>query len=383
MRKVLILATLFFAASTIHAQIIRTDGAVLMVSPTATVVTPGGVSIQSSGSVQNAGTVYLGDDWVNNGQGLTGSLNGTVDFNGNQTQFISGSAITDFSFLRVSNPTGIMLSNNVNIEKTLIFNSGKIITGPYEVRMINTPTNPIVGAGLNTYINGNLRVAFDTNTQASYKYEIGSSEYAPLTLTLQQIADPGTMLAYTVAGPSSQENVPTVGASAMDPFARVDRHWVLSQSGMVFAGFDATFDYSNSAYTGTPQDYQIRHKDPISGWQTENTSNNGSVASSVQRDGLFVIGELANTSVFETSASSIQVFPNPATETLQLSGEELLQGETTLSLIDFTGKVVWTDSQILFGSLTIDLRKPQISPGAYVLALHDINRTNHIRFIVR
>ncbi|MFM7768636.1 MAG: T9SS type A sorting domain-containing protein, partial [Bacteroidota bacterium] len=80
---------------------------------------------------------------------------------------------------------------------------------------------------------------------------------------------------------------------------------------------------------------------------------------------------------------SIQVFPNPATETLQLSGEELLQGETTLSLIDYTGKVVWTDSQILFGSLTIDLRKPQISPGAYVLALHDINRTNHIRFIVR
>jgi hypothetical protein len=382
-KRIFFLLAVFVFTENLFAQTIRTDGAIINIGSTATIVTPGSVSIQSTGSVQNAGTVYLGGDWVNNGLGLIGSLNGTVDFNGNQTQFISGSSITDFSFLRVSNPVGILLSNNVNVEKTLIFNNGKITTGPYEVRMINTPPNPIAGAGLNTYVNGNLRVAFDINTQASYKYEIGSTEYAPLTLEMQQITDPGTVLAYTVAGPSSQEDFPTLGASALDPFARVNRHWFLSQSGMAFAGFGAEFDFSNSVFTGSPQDYQIRHKDPVSGWQTESTSNNGSLASSVQRDGLFVIGELANTSVVEPNGATIQIFPNPAIETLQIDSEDLLQGETALSLIDYTGRVVWTDSQVLSGTYTLDLRKIQPSPGTYVLALNSKNRINHVRFIVR
>lgn len=362
------------------AQILRTDGAMINVNSTATVLVPSSVSIQAVGGILNAGTIYLKGDWINNGQGLLGALPGTVDFNGNQTQFIGGNNTTTFAFLRQSNSAGIFLSNNVHVGSTLIFNNGKMVTGPYEVRMINYPANAILGASANQYINGNLRVAFDTANAAQYKYEIGSSVYAPIEISINALTDGGTLLAFTTTGASSLENFPTNGASGLDPFARVDRHWILSQSSMLFQDFEATFDFNQSSYTGSVQDYTIRHNDPLLGWVSESTSNNGSTATGVLSDGLFVIGELANTSLYEPQSDSIWIFPNPTNGNFSVFGHE---GKPfSLVVCDITGRPVYKSESDGEVNTSIELASFNPAPGTYILTIQSGKKHHNKRIII-
>lgn len=363
------------------AQTIRTDGAKIRISPTATIVTPGSISIQGNGGVLNSGTVYLKGDWTNSGQGLLDSLPGTVDFNGNVSQMVGGNNITTFAFLRLSNPSGMLLSNNLNVGQTLIFNDGRINTGPYEVRMIQAPANAIVGANASRYINGNLRVAFDSTAFSQYKYEIGSTVYAPVQIRMLNVTDPGTLLAYTNAGPSSLENSPSPGASGIDPFARVDRHWSLSQSGMAFQEFEADFDYALTPSTGNVQDYIIRHRDPALGWLSEATSNNGTTASGVLSDGIFVIGELANTAIAEGSTALINLYPNPSRGKIYVNGLE--QGNCLLSVSDMTGRTVFETFQHSNGTVELNFEALKLSAGTYVLKAQSTNYISNIHFVIQ
>ena len=372
---------LFNFSLLVSAQTIRTDGALINISTTSTVATPGSISIQGNGGILNSGHLYLKGGWTNNGLGLLDSLPGTVDFNGNVSQMVGGNNITNFAFLRLSNPSGIILSNNINIGETLIFTDGKITTGPYEVRMTNVPANAIAGANTSRYINGNLRVAFNSSVQSQYKYEIGSTVYAPVNLRLYNIASAGSMLAYTNSGPASLENFPLPGASGIDPFARVDRHWALAQSGLVFQEFDAEFDFSQTINTGSAQDYIIRHNDPLTGWQSESTSNNGTTATGVLRDGLFVIGELANTAIDEGTTAIIQLYPNPSRGKFFLRGLE--QGEYQLSLFDITGREIFEKLYHSNGNVVLEFDALQLSPGNYVLKAQSTKHISNIQFIVQ
>ncbi len=374
--------TLCFTAG-LNAQILRTDGAIIQVAPTATIYTGGGVSIQSSGSMQNSGTVYLGGDWINNGQGLVGSLPGTVDFNGSQPQFIGGNNVTNFSFLRISNPNAVSLSNNTNVNQTLIFNAGKINTGPYEVRMVSSPANPIIGADANKYVNGNLRVAYNTTTQTQYKYEVGSNVYAPVELTFNNISSGGTMVASTTNGPSSLENFPTSGASGINPSARVNRHWSFSQSGLGYTSFDAEFDYSYSTYSGLPVNYQVRKYTPQSGWSTEISTANGTIATGIVSDGIFVIGELSNTSVSEAPDALLQLAPNPAESHVVVSGWTSLGPEVRLAIVDVLGKEVWGTIMKNAVEINLSLTELDLNYGCYMILASGINGTGTARLIIK
>jgi hypothetical protein len=349
------------------AQTIRTDGAQINISPTATVVVPGSLNIQASGGVLNSGVVYLKGDWINNGSGLVGSLPGTVDLNGVQSQFIGGSNITDFAFLRISNPISVNLSNNINLNQTLIFSSGKINTGPYEVRMISAPANPILGADVNKYVNGNLRVAYNTSGSSTYKYEIGSNVYAPLDLTFNSVTVAGSMVASTANGASSLENFPTAGASGIISTSRVNRHWSVSQSGMVFSSYDAVFDYSNSPFTGTPGNYQVRRYTPQTGWQTEVSVSNGTNALGVTGDGVFVIGELTNTSITEGQSITPMLAPNPSVSYVNVSGLSAFGNDVRLAIVDLLGREVWLSFIQNTDTLQLSFKEMHMKPGIYFL----------------
>lgn len=381
--RILLLLMVFVTTGNLCAQTIRTDGATIHIGSTTTVLTSGGISIQGSGSIRNAGSVYLGGDWINNGQGLVGSLPGTVDFNGSQSQFIGGNNVTNFSFLRISNPAAVNLSNNANVNQTLIFNSGKVNTGPYEMRMSNPPANPILGADVNKYVNGNLRVAFNVSGQSQYKYEIGSNVYAPLELTFNNVSTGGTLVASTTNGPSSLENFPTTGASGINPSARVNRHWSLSQSGLAYTAYDAGFDYSYTSFSGTPANYQIRRYTPQAGWSTEASTSNGGTSLGVTGDGIFVIGELSNTSLMESPYPALQLSPNPAGSYVMVSGLSALGEDVHLAIVDLLGKEVW--SSLLVGTETFELPLTEIGlrPSCYVLMATGTNRSYATRLIIQ
>lgn len=368
LRFFIVSAICFFSLSAM-AQIIRTDGAVLHVSNSSTVLTSGGISIQNNGAIQNAGTIYLGGDWINNGLGLTGALTGNVDFNGNQLQFIGGSSTTTFSLLRITNTSNVALSNNTNIGQTLVFNSGKINTGPYEVRMINPPANPIIGAGVGKYVNGNLRVAYALGNPPSFKYEIGSNAYAPATVSLSSVSNAGTMVASTTSGPSSLENFPTIGASGIDPSARVDRHWSLSQSALAYADYDVTFDYSNTPFTGSPSNYLIRRYRPQSGWQSEITSNNGATASGVLNEGVFVIGESSSTSINNLDSSPFRIHPNPANDRIFLNGLNSFGEKSSITILDLAGRKVFGLETEKSNTAIIDLQPLLLTSGVYTVRI--------------
>ncbi|MFM7079598.1 MAG: T9SS type A sorting domain-containing protein [Bacteroidota bacterium] len=381
--RLLFLSLALIIRGDLFAQTIRTDGAVIHVGSSTAVITPDDISIQQNGSIQNSGTVYLGGDWTNNGLGLVGSLPGTIDFNGNQSQFIGGSNITNFSFLRISNPIAVSLSNNTHVNQTLIFNAGKINTGPYEVRMNNAPANPILGADANKYVNGNLRVAYNTTSPPIYKYEIGSNVYAPLELVFNNVTVSGSMVASTTNGASSLENFPTLGASGINPAARVNRHWSLSQSGLVYSTYDAGFDYSYSPFTGVPFNYQVRRYTPQSGWQTELSVSNGANALGVAGDGIFVIGELSNTSIMESPFNNLLLAPNPSVNFVNISGLNSLGPDVRLAIVDLLGREVWVSLKENADTLQLSLKEMQLKPGCYLFVAKGANGSGTARLIIQ
>jgi hypothetical protein len=84
------------------------------------------------------GNLNLGGDWTQNSGANFYSNNRTVTFNGSSAQAIGGTAATTFAYLTVNNSNGVTLGQNVTVNHTLTFTSGKIATGVNKVIFVST-----------------------------------------------------------------------------------------------------------------------------------------------------------------------------------------------------------------------------------------------------
>src|SRR6188768_3537170 len=120
-----ILFSLLLLATISQAQTGNVTNAVVNITPGTIVTTNGGLILQSSGAIDNSGSIRLTGDWTNDALGLINSSPGTVEFNGAANQNIGGTVPTNFYNLTINNPAGVTLQNNENVEAALSFTSGK------------------------------------------------------------------------------------------------------------------------------------------------------------------------------------------------------------------------------------------------------------------
>ena len=147
--------------------------------------------------------------------------------------------------------------------------------------------------------------------------------------------------------------------------------------GTYFGGYSSDFaygiDYSNdrliicgssSGYATFPEEYQYSFVTPDA-YQTELNSNGGWIA---------IFDQLVNLNELNTSENTIQIFPNPSSEVINISGQNLQQA--VCKIYDITGKAVYSN-KLNSPSINIEI----LPSGVYTLTLQTPSSLRTAKFI--
>jgi hypothetical protein len=160
--------------------------------------------------------------------------NGTVFFNGSNLQSIGGDSANVLNNVVVSNSNGISLTKDLVISGNLSFINGKLTTGAN-----NLTAGAITGAGALSYVYGNLQKNFPAGGPIAVSFEIGdSAEYAPVTVSINNVAATGYLRVKTTAG-----HHPAIAFSGLSTSKDIDRYWTLTNYGISFDNYYTTFNW--------------------------------------------------------------------------------------------------------------------------------------------
>jgi hypothetical protein len=190
----------------------------------------------NSGSILNAGTYsyFVGGNLSNSGTINSGTS--TFTLNGSGTQDISSASA--FNNLTLNKSAGLAtLSSNATVNGVLNFVAGKIHTGSNN--LIQPSSGTVTGAGQSTgWVNGQLQKNIATGA-TSKTFEIGGpNSYTPVAVDFASVSTAGDLTASVVSGDHA-----SIGSSTINPAMSVNRNWRLTNSGIAFTTYDATFTF--------------------------------------------------------------------------------------------------------------------------------------------
>jgi hypothetical protein len=179
-----------------------------------------------------AATHSIGGNWTMSGGTFT-NTNTTVRFNGTGTQTVSSSGA--FNSVTINKASGTLsLSTNMTVNSTLTLTGGNIVTNSLSVIIPSTGSI----ARTSGHIVGNLQKNIATGTPAS-TFEIGdASSYTPVALTFASVTVTGNLTASTSSGDNAD-----ILNSGINPNKSVNRSWTLTNSGVTFTTYTATFTF--------------------------------------------------------------------------------------------------------------------------------------------
>lgn len=198
-RSVLLASVLLCSPSIINAQfVIQNNGALVTVNQGCTAIVRTGNFVNGAGTVNNAGSITVEGDLVNNDV-LTGAGASTGVFSvrnnwvNNQTfnagqssvilyggsQSILGTSVTTFHHLTLSGSGIKSLGLNANVAGTLTLGGLELATQGNTLRVQNPSTTAIVAGGGFVSSTGVGRLAWDMNSTSSYVFPLGSSAGVP------------------------------------------------------------------------------------------------------------------------------------------------------------------------------------------------------------
>jgi uncharacterized protein DUF6701 len=187
----------------------------------------------------NNPVVNLAGNFSNSGTFNSGS--GTFTFNGTGAQTLTGA--TTFTNLQINNSgTGLTINNNVTVGTLLTLTSGNITTGANV--LITSATCATSVSRISGHVVGNLRKAIPAGA-SSCTFEVGSgANYTPVVTAFVAGTTAGNITASTTGAEHG-----SIGSSAINPGASVNRYWTLTNGGVGLpgAGFTATFNFINSS----------------------------------------------------------------------------------------------------------------------------------------
>jgi hypothetical protein len=128
-------------------------------------------SVSCPGAIN--GVFNVKGDLSNNGNLITGLWN--VNFNGAVNQNIGGTTSTSFNKLKINNPAGITLLNNLQVTDSLTMTSGNLDCGAYTLELGTSATNPGKFIYSSGNISGNFKRWIAASTAGPVDFPVGTS----------------------------------------------------------------------------------------------------------------------------------------------------------------------------------------------------------------
>lgn len=183
MKKIILLAFLFWSAFSVYSQVMLSSGSQIIISDGSVVVTNNITT--EGGTIKNLGQITVLGDITNNSGDLFDALSvGTISFKGSSAQEISG---TSSSVLKgtviIDNADGVQLAQSQSIPDNLSFVSGKLTLNTFNLSIGST--NP-TGASTTSYIvtnsSGVVKRSVPADGSTEVEFPVGISTYNPITL---------------------------------------------------------------------------------------------------------------------------------------------------------------------------------------------------------
>lgn len=190
----------------------------------------------ASGSILNAGnhSYLVARNITNSGTINSGTSTFTLNGTGDQDVY-TGSA---FNNLTINKSAGLaILSSNATVNGVLNFVAGKIQTDSNV--LIQPSSGTVTAAAQNTgWVNGQFQKNIATGA-TSKTFEVGGpNNYTPVTVAFGSVTVAGDLTASVVSGDHA-----SIGTSTINPAQSVNRNWTLTNSGIGFTSYDATFNF--------------------------------------------------------------------------------------------------------------------------------------------
>ncbi len=208
---------------------------------------PAGVSLGANVTVSNvltlnAGSFTLGPRRLTISNALAGLItnlvaDGTsfVTVQGAGVGIVLPSSVAQLNGLTVNNVNGLDLQANAAIVGTLTLTSGPVTTGPSTLRILPGGTVVRTTGRVNGFLEKNAAVGAGT----ALTFEVGdATRYAPVSVTFGNVTATGDLIASTT--PSDH---PNIGTSGLAPSRDVNRYWTLTNTGVAFDTYSATFTF--------------------------------------------------------------------------------------------------------------------------------------------
>jgi hypothetical protein len=209
-----------------------TVAANVIFTPASAVVVSGAGTLTGSGTVQvtrATGASDFANQYPISNKALT-SL--TVEFIG---AFAQGTGTNTFGGLKINNASGLTLSGNPTINGALTLASGNITTSSNRVIISSTG----IVSRISGHVVGNLQKNVATGPTA-LTFEVGdASNYTPVAVSFAGVTSAGDLIARTTSG-----DHPNIGTANILSSKSVNRHWTLTNSGIAFTTYSATFNFA-------------------------------------------------------------------------------------------------------------------------------------------
>jgi len=196
----------------------------------------GGVTISAGTLVgPTAGSFAVGGNWTNNASaGAFSAGGGAVTLNGTVPQSVAGSFTTTFHDLTIANASGVTVGTDATVNGTLTFTSGNVTTGSHALYLASGGSV----SGTSGYVVGNFKKYIATGA-TSETFEVGdATAYTPVTVAFGSVTAAGDLTVSTTAG-----DHPQIGSSTIDPSKTANRYWTLTNGGITFTTYTATFTF--------------------------------------------------------------------------------------------------------------------------------------------
>jgi hypothetical protein len=135
--------------------------------------------------------------------------------------------------LIMNRANGLSLGGNVTVGGTLTFTSGNITPGANTFYISSTGTV----ARTSGHVVGSFRKSVASGA-TSKTFELGATNYTPVTVAFASVTTAGDLTAVAVSGDHAN-----IGTSTLDAAKTVNRVWTLTNSGLVFTNYNATFEF--------------------------------------------------------------------------------------------------------------------------------------------
>ena len=273
----------------------------------------------------------------------------TIVLNGSSKQEITSLSSLNNLTINKTNDSTVLLTD-LSLNGTLNFISGKVYTSAFKV--IIPHSGNVTGASQNTgWIYGNLQKRIVTGA-ITKTFEIGDySNYTPVAIEFDNVTAQGSLTASTIG-----TEHPNISSSNINASKSLNRYWILSNSGIAFTTFAATFNYLSADVDAgaVPTSFDLESNNGSS-WITPVTTLRN--ATNIKATGLTAFGDYAAGDICN-KGTTISYFGTPYCTSA---------GTAEVTLTGTTGGVFSADPGLSINVVTGAITLATSTPGSYIV----------------